>query len=74
MSKKEILKLIKANCRECIGGNINIIEACPSGSCRLFVIRGGIDRSPNIIRSEISKALIMNRRSETSTPEYQFSS
>ncbi|RJR26565.1 MAG: hypothetical protein C4582_01510 [Desulfobacteraceae bacterium] len=46
-TKKAILKNIRANCIECMGGQAQEVQNCSSPACRLFPYRMGRDPAPS---------------------------
>ena len=57
-TKRDLLKLIRMNCAECMGGvraiegvwpisNIGDVDSCPAEKCGFWIYRFGVDPNPN---------------------------
>lgn len=54
MSKSAILKAIKENCIECMGGQVSEVKMCELEKCKLYKYRLGKDpdRTPRVMTEE----------------------
>jgi hypothetical protein len=46
-TKNQLLKVIRKQCVECMGGQVGEIEKCTAPKCSLFSYRSGHDPEPN---------------------------
>ena len=55
MKKSQILKQIRENCLDCMGGFENEVKHCTSKLCKLKPFRFGKDPEPNQHRANIAR-------------------
>lgn len=55
-TKSELLKVIRKNCIECMGGYDGEVFRCTAPKCEMFDYRMGKDPRPNRAKSEMMKA------------------
>jgi len=55
-TKAELLKVIRRECLNCVGGYDGEVLRCTSPNCELFPYRMGKDPNPNLVKSELMKA------------------
>ena len=55
-TKAELLKVIRRECLNCVGGYDGEVLRCTSPNCELFPYRMGKDPNPNRVKSELMKA------------------
>ena len=65
MTKAEILKAIRKNCIECMGGVISEIEKCTSPKCSLFALRAGKDPSPCKTKGDAMRMRFSSKKTTT---------
>lgn len=63
MTKAEILKAIRKNCVECMGGQVLEVKDCTSKHCSLFALRSGKDPSPSKTKGDATRARFSSRKS-----------
>lgn len=67
-TKAEILKAIRNQCIECMGGQVREVALCTSPMCSLFEFRHGTDPHPNENKVQAGKRLahsdVLDRRIE----------
>lgn len=52
-TKAELLKRIRRNCTECMGGQASFVPGCTSPKCQFFDFRMGKDPRPSKAKQEI---------------------
>lgn len=46
-TKTELLRVIRKNCIECMGGHESYVKDCTSANCNMYPFRMGKDPTPN---------------------------
>jgi len=54
-TKADLLKRIRLNCIDCMGGYLKEIVSCTSKSCQFYNFRSGSDPWPNQVKSANSR-------------------
>jgi hypothetical protein len=63
MTKAEILKMVRQNCIDCMGGHIREVENCTSKNCSLFSLRAGKDPSPSKAKGDAMRMRFSAKKS-----------
>lgn len=66
MTKSAVLRAIRKNCIECMGGQAYEVPKCTSPKCPLFALRSGADPSPSKVKGD---AVRMRFRREKPTTQ-----
>ena len=56
-TKAELLRTIRLNCIDCMGGHPGYVKECTSGNCRMYPFRMGADPRPNQAKAELARRM-----------------